>query len=364
MKLLAIETSCDETAAAVLDDDGRVLSNVVLSQDEVHAPYGGVVPELASRQHLRSIAYIVRESLATAGASLESIDHFAVTQGPGLIGSLLVGLSFAKGLAYYTGKPLIGIDHVEAHIEAAFLENPDIAFPALALVVSGGHTSLYFMKKRLSYEVLGRTRDDAAGEALDKIAKFLDLGYPGGPVIQRLAEPGDPSRFPFAVPRMTDRCLDFSFSGLKSAAIRTVRENKISKDSSAPGRFPGRLRKRRRPDAPPESLRRGRGAQSELGPHLRRRRPQQASAGASSSARPRRRGFKAYIPSPKLCTDNAAMVGALARDPHPGRARKPAKPVLHLELDAYPRQPLNWRHVCGQSLPCHKRSAGEVEIRY
>jgi N6-L-threonylcarbamoyladenine synthase len=335
--LLAIETSCDETAAAVLDGDGRVLSNIVLSQDEVHAPYGGVVPELASRQHLRSIAYIVRESLTAAGLDLDQIDHFAVTQGPGLIGSLLVGLSFAKGLAYYMGKPLIGIDHVEAHIEAAFLEHPDIAFPALALVVSGGHTSLYFMKKRLSYEILGRTRDDAAGEALDKVAKFLDLGYPGGPVIQRLAEPGDPSRYSFAVPRMTDRSLDFSFSGLKSGAIRTIREYKITKDSPALADFLAAFESAvvrallqnffaaAAAYKPKSVLISGGVARNR---RLRIEFERQAAA----------RGFKAFIPSPKLCTDNAAMVGALARVRIMAAPRMRSKPVLQLDLDAYPRQ--------------------------
>jgi N6-L-threonylcarbamoyladenine synthase len=161
MNILAIETSCDETAASVITSGRRVLSSVVLSQDEVHAPYGGVVPELASRQHLRSIGYIVAECLERASLATEDIDVFAVTQGPGLIGSLLVGLSFAKGLAYYHRKPLLGVDHLEAHIESAFLETPGIAFPALALLVSGGHTSLFQLKKRLHFRLVGRTRDDA-----------------------------------------------------------------------------------------------------------------------------------------------------------------------------------------------------------
>ncbi|MBM3285621.1 MAG: tRNA (adenosine(37)-N6)-threonylcarbamoyltransferase complex transferase subunit TsaD, partial [Candidatus Aminicenantes bacterium] len=179
MHVLGIETSCDETAAAVLDDRRKTLSSVVLTQDAIHALYGGVVPELASRQHLATIGRVVCEALRRAEIPLERIDAYAATQGPGLIGSLLVGLSFAKALAYYFEKPLVGVDHVEAHIEAAFLENPGLPLPAVALVVSGGHTSLFFLKKRLHYRLLGRTRDDAAGEALDKIAKFLGLGYPG-----------------------------------------------------------------------------------------------------------------------------------------------------------------------------------------
>ncbi|MCU0244798.1 MAG: tRNA (adenosine(37)-N6)-threonylcarbamoyltransferase complex transferase subunit TsaD [Acidobacteria bacterium] len=233
MLVLAIETSCDETSAAVLrasDPAPEVLSNIVLSQDEVHAPYGGVVPELASRQHIKSIAAIVGEALGRAGVGLEAVDLYAVTQGPGLIGSLLVGLSFAKGLAYYHKKPLLGVDHLAAHLEACFLEHPGIAYPALGLLVSGGHTALYEMTEPLSYRLLGRTRDDAAGEALDKIAKFLGLGYPGGPVIEKLAKGGDAKAFPFAVPRTKDRSLDFSFSGLKTGAIKLIREHGVAKD--------------------------------------------------------------------------------------------------------------------------------------
>jgi len=338
MHLLAIETSCDETAAAVLRGDGTVLSNIVLSQDEIHAPYGGVVPELASRQHLKSIAYVVRESLTTAGVALDGIDHFAVTQGPGLIGSLLVGLSFAKGLAYYFRKPLLGIDHVQAHIEAAFLENKEIAFPALALVVSGGHTSLFFMKKPLSYERLGRTRDDAAGEALDKISKFLDLGYPGGPVIQSLAEPGDPSRFEFAVPRMTDRSLDFSFSGLKTAAIRIVRENIIVRDDP---RLPDFLASFEYAVV--------RALLENMARAAERRRPRSLilCGGVARNKRLRAeferqtktRGLAAYIPSPKMCTDNAAMVGALALTKLEHDKKPAKKTTFAFDLDAYPRQP-------------------------
>ncbi len=224
------------------------------------------MPELASRQHLKAITPVVRESLsARRPSALEAMDFFAVTQGPGLIGSLLVGLSFAKGLASYHNKPVLGIDHVQAHIESAFLGRPDLPFPVLALVVSGGHTSLFLMKKKLQYRVVGRTRDDAAGEALDKIAKFLDLGYPGGPVIQKLAENGDPTRFPFALPRMSDRSLDFSFSGLKTAAIRHVGKTDLTgnrppfptfwRASRSPsfGRCSGMSSGRRKPSVPARS---------------------------------------------------------------------------------------------------------------
>jgi len=332
MNILAIETSCDETAAAVVTGERRVLSSVVLSQDEVHAPFGGVVPELASRQHLRSIGYIVAEALQRASLSAAEIDAFAVTQGPGLIGSLLVGLSFAKGLAYYFRRPLVGIDHLEAHMEAAFLEHPDIPFPALALLVSGGHTSLFLLKKRLRFRLLGRTRDDAAGEALDKIAKFLELGYPGGPVIERLSSGGDAAKFAFALPRMKDGSLDFSFSGLKTAALKWIGEKRISA---------------RRPELP-DFLASFEGAvvrallDNVAG--AAERFPPQSFILCGGVARNKRLragfeqvactfGLPAFIPSPQFCTDNAAMVAALAAEKLRGRKR----PSLALDLDAYPR---------------------------
>jgi len=345
--VLAIETSCDETSAAVLrggvgrvsparPEDGaaapEILSNIVLSQDEVHAPYGGVVPELASRQHIKTIAAIVREALERAGVGLEAIDLYAVTQGPGLVGSLLVGLSFAKGLAYYHKKPLVGVDHLEAHLEACFLEHPGIAYPVLGLLVSGGHTALYLMEGPLSYKLLGRTRDDAAGEALDKIAKFLGLGYPGGPVIEKLGRDGDPKAFPFAVPRTKDRSLDFSFSGLKTAALKHIREHGIAKDGP---RLPDFL-------ASFEEI-----VARALVDHVRaaadRVQPRSLvlCGGVARNARLRARfqtfareaGLDAYVPSPKLCTDNAAMVGAVALKK---QARFPAA-APDLDLDAYPR---------------------------
>jgi len=356
MLVLAIETSCDETSAAVLRDaaerDPRperqgapaesgaqllsrapeILSNIVLSQDGIHAPYGGVVPELASRQHIKTITAVVDESLARAGVRLGDISLFAVTQGPGLIGSLLVGLSFAKGLAYFLRKPLVGVDHLAAHLEAAFLENPAIPFPLLGLLVSGGHTSLYFLEEPLSYRCLGRTRDDAAGEALDKIAKFLGLGYPGGPVIERLARDGDPATFPFALPRTKDRSLDFSFSGLKTAALKHVRAEGITKDSPVLDDFLASFE---------EAVART------LLDHVRRAvdetRPRSLilCGGVARNLRLRTRfldyareaDLPAFIPSPKLCTDNAAMVAAAALRRF---AREPDL-VLDLDLDAYPR---------------------------
>ncbi len=228
MLVLGIESSCDETSAAVVEDGRRILANVVASQDEIHRPFGGVVPELASRQHLTVIGPVVESALQEAHVSLEAIDAVAVTQGPGLVGSLLVGLSFGKSIAYARGIPLLAVDHLEGHIQAVYLECPDeIAHPAVSLVVSGGHTSLFVMEDEACYRLIGKTRDDAAGEAYDKIAKRLGLGYPGGPILDRLAASGDPEAFPFAVAKFSDGSEDFSFSGLKSAALRVMRERPI-----------------------------------------------------------------------------------------------------------------------------------------
>ena len=228
MLILGIESSCDETSAAVVEDGRRILSNVVASQDEVHRPYGGVVPELASRQHLATVGPTVDRALADAGVSLESLDAVAVTRGPGLVGSLLVGLSFAKAIAYARGIPLFAVDHLEGHIRAVYLERDEaVAYPALSLVVSGGHTSLFLMRREAEYELLGKTRDDAAGEAYDKVAKRLGLGYPGGPILDRLAERGDPSAFELPIARFSDGSEDFSFSGLKSAVLRVVQERPV-----------------------------------------------------------------------------------------------------------------------------------------
>lgn len=228
MLVLGIESSCDETSAAVVEDGRRVLSNIVASQDEVHAPFGGVVPELASRQHLKKIGPVVDHALRDASVRLADIDALAVTQGPGLIGSLLVGLSFAKSIAYARNIPLVAVDHLEGHIRAVYLESPEpIAHPAISLVVSGGHTSLFLMEEEARYQLIGKTRDDAAGEAYDKIAKRLGLGYPGGPIVDRLARIGDPKAFAFSLPKFSDGSQDFSFSGLKSAALRVMNENPV-----------------------------------------------------------------------------------------------------------------------------------------
>src|SRR6266851_7085541 len=212
MIVLGIETSCDETAAAVLDGGRKILSNIVASQDDVHGPYGGIVPELASRRHIEVVLPVLRRALDAAGIGLRDVDGLAVTQGPGLVGSLLVGCSVAKALAYSLGKPLVGVNHLEGHIYAAFLEEDPPTYPFVALVVSGGHTALYLARDRGRYELIGQTRDDAAGEAFDKVAKLLGLGFPGGPVIQKTAERGDPRAIAFPLAQISDGARDFSFS--------------------------------------------------------------------------------------------------------------------------------------------------------
>jgi N6-L-threonylcarbamoyladenine synthase len=220
---LGIETSCDETAAAVVEDGRRIRSSVIASQDAIHAPYGGIVPELASRRHIEAIWPVVQEALTRAGATLADLDGIAATAGPGLIGSLLVGLSFGKALAFALDIPLVGVNHLEGHLHAALLEHEGLAFPFTGLVASGGHTHLYAAMAPGEYRLLGRTRDDAAGEAFDKVAKFLGLGYPGGPAIEELARKGDPDsiRFPRPMPQRVS--YDFSFSGLKTAVVNYVR---------------------------------------------------------------------------------------------------------------------------------------------
>ena len=247
--ILGIETSCDETAAAVVRSGEELVSNVVYSQIAMHHPYGGVVPELASREHLRAIVPVVRKALEDAGRTYETIDAIAVTQGPGLAGSLLVGLSYAKGLAFALEKPLIAVNHLEGHIHAVLLEerqngNSELQFPVLALVVSGGHTHLYLAERQDSgwtYHNIGHTRDDAAGEAFDKVAKLLELGYPGGPVIDFLAQHGNAQavKFPFAQIKHRDRNpqnrhsadehrTDFSYSGIKTAVLRYVEVHNLA----------------------------------------------------------------------------------------------------------------------------------------
>ncbi|HKE22242.1 MAG TPA: tRNA (adenosine(37)-N6)-threonylcarbamoyltransferase complex transferase subunit TsaD [Bryobacteraceae bacterium] len=230
--ILGIESSCDETAAAVVESGETVLSSVVASQMSTHGKYGGVVPELASREHLRAIVPVVREALERAGTRLEDLAAIGVTVGPGLVGSLLVGLTFAKSLSFARGVPLIAVNHIEGHIHAVILEtrraSGAVEFPALALVVSGGHTHLFEVREGFRYRLLGKTRDDAAGEAFDKVAKLLGYGYPGGPVIDRLAPFGNPEAVRFTFAKMKGNALDFSFSGLKTAVLRWVESRNMA----------------------------------------------------------------------------------------------------------------------------------------
>ena len=225
MLILGIETSCDETAAAVVRDGREIVSSVISSQVPIHKRFGGVVPELASREHLDKIVPVVNEAFERAGLTARDIDGVAVTAGPGLVGSLLVGVSYAKAMAYALKKPFVGVNHIEGHIYSVAFENPPIEYPAEALIVSGGHTNIFFIPEPGKYKVVSRTRDDAAGEAFDKVAKLLGLGYPGGPIIERLAREGNPNAVQFSIPRMGDGLPDFSFSGLKTAVTKHVRES-------------------------------------------------------------------------------------------------------------------------------------------
>lgn len=227
MLILGIESSCDETAAAIVRDGREILSSVISTQIELHRPFGGVFPELAAREHLEKIEPVVDEALEKAGVSLEQIEAVAVTQGPGLIGSLLVGVSYAKALAWGLDIPFIGVNHIEGHVYSIVFENPAVEYPALALIVSGGHTNLFYVPAEGKYKVVSRTRDDAAGEAFDKVAKMLGLSYPGGPIIEKLAQTGDAEKIKFPIAKISDGRPDFSFSGLKTAVSRYIRENEI-----------------------------------------------------------------------------------------------------------------------------------------
>jgi len=228
MLILGIESSCDETAAAVVRDGREILSSVISSQIELHRPFGGVFPELAAREHLEKIEPVVKESLEKANVTFQDIDAVAVTQGPGLIGSLLVGVSYAKALAWGLEIPLVGVNHIEGHVYSIVFENPSVEYPALALIVSGGHTNLFYIPEEGKYKIVSRTRDDAAGEAFDKVGKMLGLSYPGGPVIEKLAREGDAAKIKFPIAKISDGRPDFSFSGLKTAVSRYIRENGIA----------------------------------------------------------------------------------------------------------------------------------------
>jgi N6-L-threonylcarbamoyladenine synthase len=308
MNVLGIESSCDETAAALVRDGRRVLSSVVASQTDVHHRFGGVVPELASRRHLEAIVPVVREALSQAGFELAGVDGLAATRGPGLIGSLLIGFSFAKAVAYSLGVPWVGVNHLEAHIHALFLEERPPEFPFVALLASGGHTGLYHVTSFLTMERLGQTRDDAAGEAFDKVAKIMSLGYPGGAVIDRLARDGDPARIRFPRPCIDTPDFDFSFSGVKTAVGRYLAQHRKDSRENVADIAAGfqeavvdvlvlkLMRAAREKGCGRIALAGGVAANSRLRERVRR------DAAAA--------GLKSYLPSLHLCGDNAAMVAA------------------------------------------------------
>jgi N6-L-threonylcarbamoyladenine synthase len=322
MIVLGIETSCDETAAAIVRDGHEILSNVIYSQIKTHMPYGGVVPELASREHLQKIAPIVDKAFADAGVTLEQIDAIAATAGPGLIGSLLVGLTYAKALAFSTNKPLIAVNHIEGHIYSICFEHPNVEFPALALVVSGGHTNLFWVDsqaggfRHLQYRLVGKTRDDAAGEAYDKVAKLLGLQYPGGPVIDRLAQLGDRDAVSFSIAKISDRSLDFSFSGIKTAVLRMVKQENLEPKNEEQTRSD-----RHRLDILAgfqEAVVSMLWSTTERAASLLRPRSLLLSGGVAANSRLKQflaekcaeAGLKLHYPRPVFTTDNAAMIAA------------------------------------------------------
>jgi N6-L-threonylcarbamoyladenine synthase len=313
MRVLAIETSCDDTSSAVILDGRKILSNIVSSQVNLHQKYGGVVPELASRSHIETIVPIVTEALETANVTLGDMDGIAVTHGPGLVGSLLVGLSFAKSLAFATGIPFIGVNHIEAHLSAIFLEESPPRFPYVGLVVSGGHTSLFRVDGFGKYERLGQTRDDAAGEAFDKVSKFLGLGYPGGPIIDELSKAGNSKAIRFPRSFLGKNSFDFSFSGLKTAVVNYVKSHSeagggLSED------FVRDIASSFQEAVVDVVVKKS----IEAAQHLKLKRIV-ISGGVSANRRLRQRikeaasqeKLKVYIPSPSFCTDNAAMVGVV-----------------------------------------------------
>ncbi|MGI6683958.1 MAG: tRNA (adenosine(37)-N6)-threonylcarbamoyltransferase complex transferase subunit TsaD [Bacillota bacterium] len=311
VNILAIETSCDESSAAVIADGREIKSNIISSQINIHKKYGGVVPEIASRKHLEALPMVVEEALDEAGLSFRDIDGIGVTYGPGLVGALLVGLSYAKAAAFALKKPLIGVHHLEGHINAGFLAYPDLKFPLVALVVSGGHTSLVYLPKRGEYILLGQTRDDAAGEAFDKVSRHLGLGYPGGPAIQKAAAEGNIENLTFPRAWLEEGSLDFSFSGLKSSVLSYLNKCKMKNE----------------PFSVPDIAA---GLQEAIGDVLSVKAVAAAkmkgvdqillAGGVAANLRLREmlktraavENIKVFWPSPILCTDNAAMIGCAA----------------------------------------------------
>jgi N6-L-threonylcarbamoyladenine synthase len=320
MRVLGIETSCDETAAAVVEDGSRILSNKIASQIEIHARYGGIVPEVASRQHILSIVPIVEQAMAESGVGWTDLSGVAVTAGPGLVGSLLVGMNAAKAIAFARELPITGVNHLEGHIYASWLNYPRIEFPLVCLIVSGGHSDLVLMKGHGNYVLLGRTRDDAAGEAFDKAARILDLGYPGGPAIERAAEEGlNRLKLPRAWLRGSN---DFSFSGIKTALLRMVESGQATSAADAATSFQA---------AVVEVL----VTKTVALARKHRVKSIMVVGGVASNKYLRQQMLIAspvevLIPEPALCTDNAAMIAAC------GYYRLQAGKVDSLDLDVFP----------------------------
>lgn len=306
MLVLGVETSCDDTAAAVLQDGRTILANVVSSQDQVHGPYGGVVPELASRQHIKSVLPIVDGALKTAGVTLKDLDGIAVTYGPGLVGSLLVGLSMAKAMSFRTGIPYVGVNHLEAHLLAIHLEQ-EVAFPYVALLASGGHTLLYNVRAVGDYVHLGGTRDDAAGEAYDKVAKMMGLGYPGGRIIDDLAKSGDAKAIRFPRARLTKHAYEFSFSGIKTAVWHYLKTRDREQVENHRADIAASFQ-----EAVVDML---------VAPSIKAATANGVgrivlSGGVAANSRLREKmkamaeaeGLQVFYPAPKFCTDNGAMI--------------------------------------------------------
>ena len=309
--ILGIESSCDETAASVVKNGREVLSNVISSQIELHKLYGGVVPEIASRKHIEKINQVIEEALNEAGVSLEDLDAIGVTYGPGLVGALLVGVAEAKAISYAKKIPLVGVHHIEGHISANYIENPDLEPPFVCLVVSGGHTHLVVVRDYGKYEIIGRTRDDAAGEAFDKVARAIGLGYPGGPKIDKLAKEGDPKAIPFPKAHIADAPYDFSFSGLKSAVLNYLNGCKMKDIPVIQADVAASFQKAVIDVLVDHSMK----AVKEYGFEKFA-----IAGGVASNSSLRRamsdackkRNIKFYHPSPIFCTDNAAMIGTAA----------------------------------------------------